>query len=156
MRAEFSLAQLEDQLPMQSTVSTLGEGVPKFGFCALDEGYFAIRCHSAFREPSYFAVGTFKKAGPSCEATTADLYPAHGLIGNPEVAPATLRISPVVVSTLRLSGTSDRTMTTLCPGVPISFVEKRLTQRLLVQLPVATILLKDYAESYNIVAVGRR
>jgi hypothetical protein len=153
MRLEFALAQLEDQPPLKYSVSTQGDRVPRLGFCQLDEGYFGIMCRSAFREPTYFAINSFRKGGPSCEDLSAPLYPAHGFVGVPDVAPTAMHISPILVISPRLNGAS-RGPATVCPGVPISYVEKRLKQRFQVQTVAVTIKLKDYTQSYKIARAG--
>jgi hypothetical protein len=38
----------------------------------------------------------------------------------------------------------------LCPGTPIKFVEKRFQRRLRIEMPAATIQLKDYVGSTKV------
>jgi hypothetical protein len=146
-RVDFALGQLQDQSPLQFAVSTEGDVVRGLGFCALDDGYFVMQCRSAFREPAYFAVNTFRKQGPFCKmpagAPAPVIEPAHGFFGDPPQQTSTsLHISPVVVRRLQLNGAGKTA--TLCPGLPISFVEKRLQGRIEVSMPATQIRLRDY------------
>jgi hypothetical protein len=147
LRIEFALEELHDQPPMQFTVSTEGDRIPGLGFCALDESYSAIECRSAYRWADSFAVSTSRRLGLLCAGPDAASEPAHGFLGGTHMA-AALHISPVILERLQLHGSGKAA--TLCPGTPISFVQKRLERHIEVQMPSASIELKDYVDAVKV------
>ena len=137
---EFALEQFQTQPPIKDTISTDGNSVPNLGFCALNDSYERIYCRTAFHEPNYFVVDTFRKRGPCTQPGNLD--PQYALLGTKLPSANTLHVSPVLVEGVSLSSN-------LCPGTPISFVYKKLQRRLQVEMPVATIELKDYLDWTN-------
>jgi hypothetical protein len=138
---DFALTQLQDQAPTRSTLSTEGEMISGLGFCALDESYSVINCRSSFLDPPVFAIQTFRKVGP-CTDPHVQVDPANGMVGSSEPASALPDITSVVVTPVALN--SPRKEGFLCPGLPISFVEKRYQRRFQIRMPAATIHLSDY------------
>lgn len=147
IRIEFALAQLQDQDPVRSTLSTSGETIPALGFCALDESYSVVDCHSAFHGPSRFAVQTSRKIGP-CTDPDAKVDPTSGAVGSSESVSLLPHIGSVDVTPVQLSAPTRAGY--LCPGLPITYVEKRFQRRIQIEMPAATILLKDYVGSTKI------
>ena len=143
VRIDFALAQLQDQPPLQSTLSTAGEAIPLLGFCALDESYELVNCHSAFQKPPCFAVKSFRRVG-ACTDPGARVDPAFGSLGSSGPASVLPHISPVDVTPLQFSANRANY---LCPGLPITFTEKRFQRRLQIQMPAQTIHLSDYIGS---------
>jgi hypothetical protein len=137
---EFALEEFQAQPPIRDTISTDGSFVPNLGFCALSVSYERIYCHTAFREPNYFVVDTFRKRGPCTQSGALELQ--YGLLGTKPPKTNTLHISPVLVTALPLSSN-------LCPGTPINFAYRKFQRRLQVKMPAATIELKDYLEWTN-------
>jgi hypothetical protein len=82
-----------------------------------------------------------------CAGPDAASEPAHGFLGETHMA-AALHISPVILERLQLHGSGKAA--TLCPGTPISFVQKRLERRIEVQTPSASIELKDYVDAVKV------
>jgi hypothetical protein len=146
VQIDFALTQLQDQPPILSTLSTIGDSIPALGFCALDQSYSVINCRSAFQEPSQFAIQTYRQI--PCTAPGADVEPAFGMVGDFKSTSALPHISSVVVTGLPLS--APRRAGYLCPGAPIKFVEKRFERRLQIRMPVATLQFKGYVGSDKI------
>jgi hypothetical protein len=144
---DFALTQLQDQSPIRSTLSTAGEEIPALGFCALDESYSTINCRSAFHDPPRFATQTFRKVGP-CTVPGAQVDPANGAAGTSGPTSILPDISSVVVTPVALN--FPRREGFLCPGLPITFVEKRYQRRLQIETPVATIRLSDYVSTIKL------
>jgi hypothetical protein len=144
VRIEFALAQLQDQNPVRSTLSTVGETIPALGFCALDESYSVVDCHAAFRGPARFAVQTSRKIGP-CTDPDAKIDPTSGAVGSAESVSLLPHIGSVDVTPVQLSAPTRAGY--LCPGLPITYVEKRFQRRVQLEMPAATIRLKDYVGS---------
>lgn len=147
LRIEFALTQLQDQPPVGSTLSTAGARIPGLGFCLLDESYSVVNCRSAFQAPPRFAIETFRKLGP-CTFPDAAVDPSFGLVGNSGSVSLLPHISSVDVTPLQLSASARAGY--LCPGTPIKFVEKRFQRRLRIEMPAATIQLKNYVGSTKV------
>jgi len=145
---DFALVQLQDQNPIRSTLTTSGETIPQLGFCELDETYSAINCRSALHTPPRFSVQTFRKAGP-CTDPNAKLDPTFGSFGDAGSGSFLPHISSVEVAPLQLNGPAR--VGYLCPGLPITFVEKRFQRRLQIHMPAASIHLSDYIGSIKII-----
>jgi hypothetical protein len=144
IRIGFALAQLQDEPPISSTLSTGGNEIPELGSCSLDESYSVISCRSAFRKPLLFEIQTFRKVG-ACLTQSAAVDPAYGLVGDSNPGFVIPGISSVVVTPLELG--ISRRAGYFCPGLPITFVEKRSQHRLQVETPPSTIDLKKYIGS---------
>jgi hypothetical protein len=147
VRIDFALVQLQDQPPIRSTLSTVGDTVPALGFCALDESYSVINCYSAFRDPPRFTVQTFRKIG-LCTAPGAEIDPWFGLVRNFGSGSGLPHIGSVNVTPLQLRAPTRAGY--LCPGLPITFVEQRFQRRLQIQMPIASIHLSDYIASVKL------
>ena len=145
LHIEFALTQLQDQPPVESTLSTAGARIPGLGFCLLDETYSVVNCRSAFPALPRFAIETFRKLGP-CTFPDAAVDPSFGLVGNSGSVSLLPHISSVAVTPLQLSFPAGY----LCPGLPIKFVEERFQRRLRIEMPAATIELKDYVGSTKV------
>ena len=130
---------------MESTLSTAGARIPGLGFCLLDETYSVVNCRSAFPALPRFAIETFRKLGP-CTFPDAAVDPSFGLVGNSGSVSLLPHISSVAVTPLQLSFPAGY----LCPGLPIKFVEERFQRRLRIEMPAATIELKDYVGSTKV------
>lgn len=144
IRVAFALAQLQDEPPVASTLSTVGNEIPGLGSCLLDESYSVISCRSAFREPLLFGVQTFRKVD-TCLTQNAAVDPTYGLVGDSKPGFVIPHISSVVATPLELG--ISRRGGYFCPGLPITFVEKRSQRRLRVETPASTIDLKKYIGS---------
>jgi hypothetical protein len=144
VRMEFAVAQLQEMPAFQTFVSAERVMVPGLGSCAFSKEWGTIGCRSVFGQPADFAVSTFRPRG-RCEASPSNL-PTHGQIGHVSTRESrmTLGISPVTVSGVRFES-QVQASGPLCVGAPISYVGKRIVQRLQMQTPTATVSLKDLA-----------
>ena len=106
-----------------------------------------VDCHSAFHGPSRFAVQTSRKIGP-CTDPDAKVDPTSGAVGSSESVSLLPHIGSVDVTPVQLSAPTRAGY--LCPGLPITFVEKRFQRRIQIEMPAATIVLKDYVGSTKI------
>jgi hypothetical protein len=141
---EFAVAQLQEMPAFQTVVSAERVMVPGLGSCAFSKEWGTIGCRSVFDQPANFAVSTFRASG-KCEASPGNL-PEYGQIGHESTRESrmTLGISPVTVSGVKFESQVQATGP-LCAGAPISYVGKRIVQRLQMQTPTATVSLKDLA-----------
>jgi hypothetical protein len=144
VRMEFAVAQLQEMPAFQTVVSAERVMVPGLGSCAFSKEWGTIGCRSVFDQPANFAVSTFRASG-KCEASPGNL-PEYGQIGHESTRESrmTLGISPVTVSGVKFESQVQATGP-LCAGAPISYVGKRIVQRLQMQTPTATVSLKDLA-----------
>jgi hypothetical protein len=146
--AKFALAELKDMAPVVDPIATAGDHIAGLGVCSLDDSWSMITCLSAYRATSYFAIETTRKLGP-CTSPEARLQPVHTFWGWPGGAGPAIRLSPIVLGRLQFQGPEDwqyrARSANLCEGTPISFVEKRLQRRIVVEMPAETVKLSDYA-----------
>jgi hypothetical protein len=143
VRIEFALEQLED-LPAQSyPASARGQSV--LGFCT--EGKYRnggsnawlVDCRSAFSQRHNVKVETSTQSGPCDPGST---QPVDSIRNVNFGTLRTLQISPVVQSWWFFSPPTKTAA--FCPGTPVAFTQRHLIRRVLVEMPAATIHLKDY------------
>jgi hypothetical protein len=148
VEVEFALAQLEDAAPVEDKISMEGDRVAGLDSCSLSEPGerpSQIYCRSAFRNGGYFGVRTFRRVG-ECTNPEGSLEPTHAVVGSvrsPSMLPA---ISPVSSLEMQLSRNSGGPKgQRLCEGTPITFIEKRVVGRVMVEMPAQRVELGKLA-----------